>query len=109
MSKLEIRFKDGSTQNYEDITFCEPRILEDMNKDGEMEPVRDGLYFERESDEIGCGTLIDSDQISEYELDGQKTILTNDHKTIMDGEVWKTETDQRWITEDLEGPDLDER
>ena len=109
MSDLHIVMKDGSKQDFNDITFFEPRMLEEMTEEGTYEPVGDALYFEREADEIGKGTLIDTNEISEFEYNGEKTVFTVGHATIMTPDKWITEDGSEWKVEIDDNYEMDER
>ncbi len=65
---LDITLKDGSNIHHDDVSYFDIRENEEMTAEGTYEVTGDYIYFERESDEIGKGTAIDSADIASYNL-----------------------------------------
>lgn len=68
MSKLNFVKKDGTQAHYSDITYFDIRQTEKMTEEGTFECNGSAMYFERESDEIGQGTLINMDDVITYDF-----------------------------------------
>jgi hypothetical protein len=67
MEKLRVEFKNGTICEYGDVSYCTVRELEDMTEEGTYEVTGSALYFEREDDEIGKGTIIDMKDVVRYD------------------------------------------
>lgn len=103
--ELNLILKDGKELHYDDVTFCEPRMTEHMTEDGTFEADGDALYFEREKDDIGCGTLVLSDDIRECEYNGLKIIFSSE--CYLDNQLWIAENNEQ--TAEHDDVDLDDR